>query len=107
MLNSEKIMNNHKKYIVGLLVVIAISGCVDILDISPKDRIAAEDLLSNPDGVRIYMANLYSQLPVEDFTYFRNGFNISSADRNHGGYVASMVADGAVHLGWTAGIRWG
>jgi len=100
-------MNNHKKYIVGLLVVIAISGCVDILDISPKDRIAAEDLLSNPDGVRIYMANLYSQLPVEDFTYFRNGFNINSSDPNNGGYIASMVTDEAVHSAWNDGIRSG
>ena len=45
-------------------------GCTDVLDLKPTDKLSGEDLFSDPEGVKLYMANLYYQLPVEDFTYF-------------------------------------
>ena len=42
-------------------------GCEDVLDIEPTDIITAEQLFSDPGGVKVYMANLYFQMPVDSF----------------------------------------
>ncbi len=73
------------------------TSCSDVLDKQPMDRIQGEQLFSDPEGVRLYMANLYSQLPIEDFAFFRNGFNINGGDPNNGGFAVSMLTDIAVH----------
>ncbi len=78
----------------GLLIHV---GCSDILDKQPLDRIQGEQLFSDPEGVRLYMANLYSQLPVEDLAFYRNGFNINGGDPNNGGFSSAMLTDEAVH----------
>ncbi|WP_200976387.1 RagB/SusD family nutrient uptake outer membrane protein [Echinicola sp. 20G] len=80
-----------------LFYLIGFTNCNSVLDLEPLDRIQGEDLFSDPEGVRLYMANLYAQLPTEDFTFFRNGFNINSGDPNNGGFVAAMLTDEAVH----------
>lgn len=89
-----------KKIHISILILIALLiqlSCSDVLDKQPLDRIQGEQLFSDPEGVRLYMANLYSQLPVEDFAYFRNGFNINGGDPNNGGFVVAMLTDEAVH----------
>jgi hypothetical protein len=79
------------------LIAVLLHSCSDILDKQPLDKIQGEQLFSDPQGVRLYMANLYSQLPIEDFTFFRNGFNINSGDPNNGGFTVNMLTDEAVH----------
>jgi len=89
-----------KKIHYSILILIALilqTSCSNVLDKEPLDRIQGEQLFSDPEGVRLYMANLYSQLPVEDFAYFRNGFNINSGDPNNGGFAVTMLTDEAVH----------
>lgn len=80
-----------------LFVLLLQFSCSDILDKEPLDRIQGEQLFSDPQGVRLYMANLYSQLPVEDFAFFRNGFNVNGGDPNNGGFSVNMLTDEAVH----------
>jgi hypothetical protein len=84
-------------HILITLMTVSLLGCSDILDKQPLDKMQGEQLFSDPQGVRLYMANLYSQLPVEDFTFFRNGFNINSGDPNNGGFTVNMLTDEAVH----------
>jgi len=77
-------------------------GCTDVLDLKPTDKLSGEDLFSDPEGVKLYMANLYYQLPVEDFAYFyrnRNGstFNYNGGGPNNGGFVQAMHTDIAMH----------
>lgn len=72
-------------------------SCQGILDIQPTNKIPAEVLFGDPEGVKIYMANLYYQLPMEDFTFFRQGFNFNSGDPNNGGFNAAMITDEAMH----------
>lgn len=55
-------------------MVLATAGC-NILDLEPLDKIDGTALFSDPAGVQLYMANLYSQLPIEDFNYMRYSFN--------------------------------
>ena len=72
-------------------------SCQGILDIQPTNKIPAEVLFGDPEGVKIYMANLYYQLPVEDFAYFRAGFNQNGGDPNNGGFSAAMMTEEAMH----------
>lgn len=83
--------------ILYLLPFLFCLSCGDILDKKPLDKLQAENLFSNPEGVKLYMANLYYQLPIEDFTFFRQGFNWNTGDPNNGGFAPAMVTDEAVH----------
>ena len=84
------------RYIILLLILFSLS-CGDVLDKQPLDKLQGENLFSNPEGVKLYMANLYYQLPIEDFTFFRQGFNWNTGDPNNGGFAPAMVTDEAVH----------
>jgi hypothetical protein len=86
----------HVKYIL-LAVGLSFTGCSRVLDLEPTDKLTAEAIFGDPEGVKVYMANLYFQLPVEDFTYFRNGFNWNGGDPNNGGFAPAMVTDEALH----------
>jgi hypothetical protein len=83
-------------YLILAALIIQVS-CTDILEKEPLDKIQGSQLFSDPQGVRLYMANLYSQLPVEDFAFFRNGFNVNGGDPNNGGFTVNMLTDEAVH----------
>ena len=82
----------------GFMAMIVLTlGCAKVLDLEPTDKLQASQIFSDPQGVKIYMANLYSQLPIEDFAYFRQGFNQNGGDPNNGGFSAAMQTDEAVH----------
>jgi hypothetical protein len=82
---------------IGLLSFFLALSCTNVLDKQPLDKLQGENLFSNPEGVKLYMANLYYQLPIEDFTFFRQGFNWNTGDPNNGGFAPAMVTDEAVH----------
>ena len=86
-----------KILIIIFTVVVVSSGCKRVLDLQPTDKIQASQIFGDPKGVKIYMANLYTQLPIEDFAYFRQGFNWNGGDPNNGGFAPAMVTDEAVH----------
>lgn len=81
-----------------ILLGICIVACADFLDIPPKDKIDKNALFSDPEGVKLYMANLYGQLPIEDFYYLRNGFNGFYGEN----MVAAMFTDEATHSEYQA-----
>jgi hypothetical protein len=57
-----------KIYMLSLLSLIFFSACVD-LDIPPKNVTTDDDLMTNADGMKIYLARMYSYMPFEDFKY--------------------------------------
>jgi hypothetical protein len=62
---------NHMKKILIILSLfgsLGLAGCTD-LDITPKNIVTDEDLLTTPAGMDIYMARMYSLMPFEDFKY--------------------------------------
>lgn len=85
---------------------VAASACSGFLDIEPKDKISSKVLFSDPEGIKLYMANLYSHLPIEDFYYFRNGFNHSGSYGPNHDYgemmTSSMFTDEATHSQYQA-----
>lgn len=80
-----------------ILSIFLVFGCSDVLELEPTDKLSGQQLFSDPAGVKLYMANLYYQLPVEDFTYFRNGYRFNSGGPNNGGFAPAMHTDEAVH----------
>ncbi|MCS3554317.1 MULTISPECIES: RagB/SusD family nutrient uptake outer membrane protein [unclassified Sphingobacterium] len=54
--------------ILSLFGSLGLAGCTD-LDITPKNIVTDEDLLTTPAGIDIYMARMYSLMPFEDFKY--------------------------------------
>ncbi len=51
------------------LAVLSISSCTKFLEVEPLDRVPGSQLLTDVNGVKVLMANLYSRMPVEDFVY--------------------------------------
>ncbi|SDM48892.1 Starch-binding associating with outer membrane [Catalinimonas alkaloidigena] len=90
-------MQSRRLYLLLIFALLS-TRCADVLDLQPLDRITADDLFGDPEGTKLYMANLYYQLPIEDFTFFpKNGFNYNVGDPNNGGFVSAMLTDEAVH----------
>ena len=77
-----------------LFAAFVLTSCADYLNIQPKDKISQENLFSSAAGVELYMANLYSQLPVEDFNYMRDGFD---QHYTHSNMVPAMFTEEATH----------
>jgi hypothetical protein len=78
-------------------LLFAIPGCKKALDIDPTNKLEVDKVFSNPAGVKLYIANLYWQMPIEDFLYFNDGFNRNEPGPNNGGQNRSMSTDEAVH----------
>ena len=77
-----------------MTAVLLLGACKDYLDIKPKDKISQDNLFSSAAGLELYMANLYSQLPIEDFNYMRDGFD---QYYTHSNMVPAMFTEEATH----------
>ncbi|TNJ44919.1 RagB/SusD family nutrient uptake outer membrane protein [Tamlana fucoidanivorans] len=81
-------------FVLGLVVV----SCDDGLDLEPTDKITANDLFGDPEGTKLYLADLYDRMPIEDLTYFpRDGFNYNRSNPNNGGFTTDMLTPWAHH----------
>lgn len=86
-----------KYFLIALLAGTSLS-CNEFLEVEPRNKVPAEAVLSDPNGIKGYMANLYYELPVEDFVYFpRAGFN---ARGNTGSLSLSQYGLEAIHSEW-------
>ena len=87
------------------LTVLLNCSCSDFLDLEPKNKVTADRLFSDPKGVQAYMANLYYQLPIEDFTFDQDkGFNYNGAQNF--GINPSVYTDEAVSSEYWMFIGW-
>ena len=69
-------MKKQLRYILIIPVLMLLSSCEDFLELEPLDKVSAERLISDPNGIKMLMASLYNKLPVEDFRYNPSqGFN--------------------------------
>lgn len=67
-----------KIFIVLLTGLLFFTACAD-LDITPKNIVTDDDLLTNEAGMDIYMAQMYSHMPFEEFKYMAQwGFEFNS-----------------------------
>jgi len=68
-------------YIAVILVVCLLGSCHK-LDLAPVGVISDENVFSNANAVKAYMADIYANLPIEDFVYEPNqGFMAGNGGR--------------------------
>ena len=73
-------------YLTILATCLTMSACKKFLEVEPLDRVPASQLLTDINGVKVLLANLYNKMPVEDFVYNPGvGFNYHRNTAN--GYV--------------------
>ena len=93
-------MKTFKNLLILMLFGALVVSCDDGLDLQPLDRITAEDLFADPEGTKLYMADLYDRLPIEDLTYFpisNGGFNYNRSNPNNTGFTSAMLTQWAQH----------
>ncbi|MEO7530352.1 MAG: RagB/SusD family nutrient uptake outer membrane protein, partial [Sediminibacterium sp.] len=56
-------------YLAIVLVSLSVTSCKKFLEVEPLDRVPASQLLTDINGVKTLLANLYIRMPVEDFVY--------------------------------------
>lgn len=59
---------------ISFYTLIAFAGmnlmsCQKFLEVKPLDRVPASQLLTDVNGVKVLLGNLYSRMPMEDFVY--------------------------------------
>ncbi|MBL7968438.1 MAG: RagB/SusD family nutrient uptake outer membrane protein [Prolixibacteraceae bacterium] len=62
-------MKRRILYILIAFTAFVLPACNDFLEEKPLDRVPAEQLLNDPNGIKVLLANLYNRMPVEDFRY--------------------------------------
>ncbi len=79
------------------IALIGLVGCnSDYLELEPTDKVSADDLFSSPEGVKTFMANLYYQMPIEDFNSTPdNGISWNTGDANNNGHFPIIITDDA------------
>lgn len=85
-------------YMLFVILFGTATSCSDYLEVDPKNKVSVDAVLSDPNGIRGFLANLYYELPIEDFVYFpRAGFN---ARGNTGSLSLSQYSMEAIHSEW-------
>lgn len=58
----------HKIYLLLIVITCGITACTK-LDIPPLNVVQDNDVFTSAGGIQIYMARMYSEMPIEDFRY--------------------------------------
>ena len=103
------------KYILSplLLIMVLLGSCKkDFLDIPPMNVIQDKDLFSSTQGMAVYMARIYSQMPFEDFKYSpaRQFFDdwLVTPGTNEGSSIGRDAGTAMTSEGWARnGAYWG
>lgn len=88
-------MKNKNSIWVILLVLLSFTGCRDIMDLDPLDRVSSDVIFSNEEGIRSFLANLYYRSPFEEFNYTFNGPHTGWGLWH--GLLSDVLADNAAH----------
>jgi hypothetical protein len=107
----------NKYFIIILIInVLFVSGCSDYLELKPTDKVTADDVFASEGGIEAFMANLYRNMPIEDFNCAPSqGMNWCPVDANNAGLYEFVITDdgiGSEQAGvsgaydwWEAGYR--
>ena len=83
------------------IILIALLGLIacndDFLNLEPTDKVSADALFSSPEGVKVFMAGLYYQMPIEDFNWTPDkGFSWNTGDANNAGMFPIVITDDGI-----------
>ena len=105
-----------KKFAFAILTVTAIfaAGCNEFLDVEPTNKVSADAIVSSPEGIQAYLANLYYNMPIEAFDFtaenkpcqdqrnsdgtpqYPDGFHFNNGAPNNSWRVAYILTDEAM-----------
>lgn len=89
--------NIFTRYSVWLLILIISVSCNDnFLDVAPTDKITGDALFSSQEGIDAYLANLYRQIPIEDFNATPEAMNYNPGDANNAGRYPIIFTDNGI-----------
>lgn len=89
--------NIYIRYSVWLLILLVSVSCNDnFLDVNPTDKITGDALFSSQEGIDAYLANLYRQIPIEDFNATPAALNFNPPDANNAGAYPLVFTDNAI-----------
>jgi hypothetical protein len=67
------------------------------MDIQPLDKITGEQLFSDVAGLKTVLANVYNNIPIEDFDFDpRLGYNFHGEQNSDGGWSITQLTDHAI-----------
>lgn len=90
-------MKNRIFGISATLILLLSTSCHSIMDIQPLDKITGEQLFSDVAGLKTVLANVYNNLPIEDFDFDpRLGYNFHGEQNSDGGWSITQLTDHAV-----------
>ena len=69
-------MRINKILVSALVMALSFYSC-DYLDVPPINIIQEDAIFNSESGITSYMTTLYYDLPIEDFRYTQQGFNVS------------------------------
>lgn len=89
--------NIYLKYSVWMLILLLSASCHDsFLDVAPTDKITGDALFSSQEGIDAYLANLYRQIPIEDFNATPEALNYNPGDANNAGRYPIIFTDNGI-----------
>ena len=83
-------------YISILTSFLILEACEDFLTIEPLDKTSADVLFANVAGVKTVLANIYQQMPIEDYTWTGGTSFNSHPGGAFGGWHKAGMTDEAV-----------
>jgi hypothetical protein len=91
-------MKTYKYIIIAVLVMLFASGCNDYLDLKPTNKVTADNVFASQAGIEAFLANLYHNLPIEDFNCApRQGMNFNPGDAQNGGVFEYTITDDGIN----------
>ena len=95
----NKFLENKNIKMLSFLMtaVLFMAGCSDYLDLQPTDKVTPDNVFGSEAGIEAFLANLYRNMPIEDFNYnpislFGPCFNFNS--NNAALFENTMTDDG-------------
>ena len=91
-------------YIILILVAFCAVGCKGFLDVTPTNKVSADEVVSSPAGIQAFLANLYYRMPIEAFDFtceskpcpdqgYRDGFHFNDGAPNNSGRYTWVLTD--------------
>lgn len=101
-------MRINKILVSALVMALSFYSC-DYLDVPPINIIQDDAIFNSESGITSYMTTLYYDLPIEDFRYTQQGFNVSGKGQgrlpNVSGEAMCSSSDDILTIG--DGTWWG
>lgn len=91
-------------YIILILAAALSTGCKGFLDVTPTNKVSADEVVSSPEGIQAFLANLYYRMPIEAFDFtcesrpcpdqgYRDGFHFNDGAPNNSGRYTWVLTD--------------